>query len=38
MALGVFQQQLQQMQFEALMRSYEQWQDEQDIEDLMALL
>lgn len=40
-ALAVFQRQLERMQYDALLRSYEKWQreqDEQDIEELLLLI
>lgn len=37
-ALDVYKAQLAQMQYESLLRQYEVWQDEQDIEDLLALI
>lgn len=36
-ALDVYKQRLQQMQYEALLRQYEDWQDEQDIDDILRL-
>ena len=37
-ALEHYKAQLAQMQYEALLRLYEDWQEEQDIEDLLAIL
>jgi hypothetical protein len=37
-ALEVFQQQLARMQYESLLRHYETWRDEQDIEDILGMI